>query len=396
MIGISKLYCDNIEPSDILRYKKSEKNIPSHLLQYSNTAKPVVVWNITKKCNLKCLHCYSRSDEKKFFNELSLTECKNVINDLADFGVPVILFSGGEPLARKNILDLIKYTTASGIRAVLSTNGTLITNEIAYNLKNAGITYVGISIDGLKSTHDFFRNQNGAFEQAIRGIKICQQYGIKVGLRFTITKKNMNEITEIFNFIVENNIPRICFYHLVCTGRGNDLIDDTLTLQETRDITDLIINLTKKIYDNGFKKEVLTVDNHADGVYLYLKMLKENKDKAEKIYALLKMNSGNNSGDRIGCINWDGTVFPDQFLRDCSFGNVKDSSFSQIWTDITNPIINKFKNKKKFVKGRCAKCKYLNICGGNLRARAKALTGDLWSEDPGCYLTDQEIGILKN
>jgi 12,18-didecarboxysiroheme deacetylase len=393
MTGISKLYCGSVEPSDPLRYGRDSKKLPSHLLQFAKDKKPVVVWNVGQRCNLRCVHCYSHSRNKEYTGELSTKEAKNLIEDIADFGCPVILFSGGEPLMRPDILELIEYSKSLGIRAVLSTNGTLITEEMAVRLKELGLSYVGISLDGLKETHDRFRGVKGSFDMAMNGLRVCQKAGIKVGLRFTINKKNLMDVPGIFELIEKENIPRICFYHLVYSGRGSKLIDDDLSYDEKRKTVDMIIDSTKKLFERGHNKEVLTVDNHADGVYLYLRVLKENPDRAGDVLALLKMNGGNSSGHGIGCVSWDGSVHADQFWRHFSFGNVRDRPFSEIWTDLSNPLMKKLKTKKMYVKGRCSQCKYIDICGGNFRVRAEAVTGDLWAEDPACYLTDEEIGI---
>jgi len=393
MIGISKLYCGTVEPSDVLRYQNDSKLMPSHLLQFSKDKKPIVVWNITRRCNLKCLHCYSQSEDKEYENELTTEECKKVIDNLAEFEVPVILFSGGEPLLRKDIVELASYAVEKGIRAVISTNGTLITEAIAKELKDANISYVGISIDGMERVNDKFRGVKGAFQKAINGIRICKKLGIKVGLRFTINKFNYKEIPDIFKLIVDEGIPRICFYHLVYSGRGTELVDKDLSHRETRKIIDFIIDETKILFDKGVKNEVLTVDNHTDGVYLYLRLIKENPKRAEEVYELLKCNGGNNSGIGIGCIDWFGNVHPDQFWTHYSLGNVRNKYFSEIWMDESDKVMRILKNRKETIKGRCGKCRYFEICNGNLRVRAETVTGDMWESDPACYLTDDEIGI---
>ncbi|MGD8227571.1 MAG: 12,18-didecarboxysiroheme deacetylase [Desulfobacteraceae bacterium] len=395
MIGISKLYCGTVEPSDALRYGRLSKDLPSHLLQFSTDKKPVVVWNVTRACNLKCIHCYAHAVGRSREKELTTEQAKTMIDDLAQFGVPVLLFSGGEPLVRADLVELARYAVAKGMRAVISTNGTLITREKAMELKGVGLSYVGVSLDGMEAINDQFRGKKGAFKEAMEGIRNCQEAGLKVGLRFTINRMNMGEVSRIFDLLEASNIPRVCFYHLVYAGRGSDLIDQDLDHEETRKVVDLIIDRTKDLHDRGLAKEVLTVDNHADGPYLYLRMLRKGHPRAEEVLSLLKMNEGNNSGRGIGCISWDGSVYADQFWRHCSFGNVLKKPFSQIWTDLSNPLMAKLKDKKRYVKGRCASCQWLDICGGNFRVRAEAATGDMWAPDPACYLTDEEIGIEK-
>ena len=393
MIGISKLYCGAVEPSDPLRYGRKSGKLPSHLLQFSEDKKPVVVWNVGRRCNLHCVHCYSHSQDKQYEGELTTDQAKVVIADLAAFGSPVLLFSGGEPLMRPDILELIGFARAKGMRAVLSTNGTLITAEMAKKLKDFDLSYVGISLDGLKETHDRFRGVENAFDMAISGLRNCHDAGIKVGLRFTINKRNAQDIPGIFDLIREEHIPRVCFYHLVYVGRGSKLVREDLSHEETRATVDTIIDRTKALFDEDRPTEVLTVDNHADGVYLYQRLLREDPARAERVMELLEMNGGNSSGNGIGCISWDGSVHADQFWRHYSFGNVLERPFSEIWTDRSNELMAKLKEKKKYVKGRCALCRYLDVCGGNFRVRAEAVTGDIWEADPACYLSDEEIGI---
>jgi len=395
MIGISKLYCGTVESSDALRYGRKSGNLPSHLLQFSKDKKPVVVWNITQTCNLNCIHCYAHAVSKRSENEFTGEQARAVIDDLAEFGAPVILFSGGEPLMRRDLVDLASYAVDKGMRAVISTNGTLITKDKAKELKRVGLSYVGVSLDGMQEINDRFRGKKGAFEGAIRGIKECQDAGIKVGLRFTINRLNMNEIPAVFDLLEELDIPRVCFYHLVYSGRGSDLIDQDLDHAETRRMVDLIIDRTKDLHDRGMPKEVLTVDNHADGPYIYMRMVKEQNPRENEVLRLLKMNEGNSSGRGIGCISWDGSVHADQFWRHHSFGNVLEKPFSKIWTDLSDPLMASLKDKKRYVKGRCAQCRWLDICGGNFRVRAEAATGDLWASDPACYLTDEEIDAAQ-
>lgn len=391
MIGISKLYCGTVEPSDALRYGRHSSQLPSHLLQFSADKRPVIVWNVTQQCNLKCVHCYAHAKATGGHDEMTTQQGKALIDDLAQFGVPVLLFSGGEPLVREDLPDLAAYAVQKGMRAVISTNGTLIGADTARILKDIGLSYVGISLDGMEEINDRFRGVRGAFEAALEGIKNCQTAGIKVGLRFTINKFNAGEIPSIFKLIEDMDIPRVCFYHLVYAGRGSKLVEEDLTHAESRAAVDLIINETKRLHDNGKPKEVLTVDNHADGPYLYLRLLKENPKRAKEVMELLKMNEGNNSGRGIGCISWDGQVHADQFWRHYSFGNVKERPFSDIWSDTSEPLMKKLKIKKQYVKGRCATCRWLDICGGNFRVRAEAVADDVWAPDPACYLSDEEI-----
>lgn len=391
MIGISKLYCGTVEPSDALRYGRHSGKLPSHLLQFSIDKKPVVVWNMTRRCNLNCIHCYAHAKAVADQDELSTAEGKALIDDLSAFGAPVMLFSGGEPLMREDLPELAEYAVSKGMRAVISTNGTLITPELARTLKRIGLSYVGISLDGMEPIHDRFRGKKGAFQASLEGIRNCQAAGIKVGLRFTMNNINVDDIPAVFKLLEDMDVPRICFYHLVYAGRGSKLVEEDLSHERTREVVNMIMDETKRLHDIGKPKEVLTVDNHADGPFVYLRMLKEDPERAKEVLELLQMNEGNSSGHGIGCVSWNGDVHADQFWRHKSFGNVRQRPFSQIWTNPEDPLLLQLKEKKKHVGGRCATCRWLDICAGNFRVRAEALTDDVWAADPACYLTDEEI-----
>ena len=393
MIGISKLYCGQVETSDFLRYGRNSGTLPSHLLQFSKDKKPVVVWNMTQRCNLKCVHCYAHANTLEGQDPISTEQAKSFIDDLADFGCPVMLFSGGEPLVRRDLVELASHATKRGMRAVISTNGTLITREKARELKQVGLSYVGISLDGLEEVHDRFRGVKGAFAKALDGIANCQAEDLKVGLRFTINRRNVQEIPGIFALLKERAIPRACFYHLVYSGRGSAMIEEDLSHSQTRAALDLIMDETRALFDQGYPKEILTVDNHADGPYVWMRLKKEDPKRAEEVFTLLQYNEGNNSGRGFGCVSWDGKVHADQFWREHVFGNILERPFSQIWDDPSIELLHKLKDKKSYVTGRCAQCRFLAICGGNFRARAEAVYGQEWASDPACYLTDEEIGL---
>jgi Fe-coproporphyrin III synthase len=395
MIGISKLYCGTVEPSDALRYERQSKSLPSHLLQFSKDKKPVVVWNCTRRCNLRCVHCYAQSQDMAYQGELTTEEGKALIDDLAAFGAPVLLFSGGEPLMREDMPQLAHYAREKGMRAVISTNGTLISKEMARTLKDIGLSYVGVSLDGMESTNDRFRGFEGAYRQALEGIRNCRDEGIKVGLRFTMNKRNVHDIPSLFELMEAERIPRICFYHLVYAGRGTKLRDEDLTHEETRAAVNQIMDLTRSMHERGFKAEVLTVDNHADGPFVYLRLLEENPVRARDVMELLRMNEGNSSGIGIASVSWDGKVHADQFWRHYSFGTVRERPFSEIWTDLSDELMRGLKDRKHLLHGRCKSCCWLDVCNGNFRVRAEAVHDDVWAPDPACYLTDSEISLKE-
>ncbi len=381
MISITRLLCDTVGPGDHLRYEK--KDVP----------RPVVVWNCTRQCNLSCIHCYANADNRRSPGEMDTAAGRAFIRDLADFDVPVILFSGGEPLLRKDLFSMASLAREMSIRIALSTNGTLITSEVARQIKKVGFAEVGISLDGIGANNDHFRGRSGAFEAALAGIRNCVALGIRVSLRLTITRYNYRDIPEIFQLVETEGIDRVCFYHLAYSGRGSSLREEDINHAQTRSVVDTICEHTLGFYQRGLQKEILTVGNHADGVYLYLKLRKDDPQRADTILELLRTNGGNNSGIKIGAVDDRGNVHPDQFWWHYSLGNVLQRKFGDIWTDNSEPLLKGLKNRKGLLKGRCARCQYLDLCNGNLRVRAEAVFDDVWAEDPACYLTNEEIGI---
>jgi radical SAM protein with 4Fe4S-binding SPASM domain len=379
VIGISKLYCGTAGPADALRYGRQ------------GPRRPVVVWNLTRRCNLACIHCYARADDAATDPELTPEEGRALIDDLAGFGVPVLLFSGGEPLLHPELPALARHAADRGLRTVLSTNGTLIDGARAATLRELGFGYIGISLDGLRTTNDRFRGREGAFDDALAGMRACRAAGLRVGLRYTITRGNVEDVPGIFDLVEAEGIPRVCFYHLVYTGRGATIMEQDLDAARTRQVMEQIVDRTADLHRRGVPTEVLTVDNHTDGPWLYLRMQREGHPRAETVMSLLRANAAASTGIGIGCISWDGTVFPDQFWRGHPLGNVRRRPFSAIWQDAGNPFLQALRERRAHVKGRCATCRFLDICGGNFRARAEAATGDLWAPDPACYLTDAEI-----
>lgn len=390
MIGVSKLLCGVEHFGDRLRYAHG-----SHGQKHGAVAGygPVVAWNVSRTCNLHCIHCYSDSEEKDYPGELTTQEAKKFIDDLADFNVPVLLLSGGEPLMRSDIFDLVAHARKHDIRVTFSTNGTLITPDVAKEIKKFGVGYVGISLDGIGDNNDRFRGKKGAFEDALRGIRNCLAIDQRVGLRFTINRHNLRDMEDIFRLIEEEKIPRVCFYHLVYSGRGGSMMQEDITHEESRHAMDLIMGKAIEFYKKGSDVEILTVDNHADIVYLYLKIKETEPELAETVWKLMQLNGGNRSGIAFANVDSLGYVHPDQFTQNHTFGNVKERPFKEIWTDTSHPILAGLKDRKPLLKGRCSKCKWLNVCNGNFRARAEAVTGDFWESDPACYLTDEEIGL---
>lgn len=397
MINISKLYCDEVTPGDWLRYgKKGSGQREGEIIpKKASERQPIVVWNITRICNLKCVHCYNDSGVGKSFNDITTEKAKAVLDDLAEFGVPSVLFSGGEPLMRHDLFELIPYADSKGLRTVISTNGTLINENVAKKIKDGGVSYVGISLDGIGPINDKFRGVDGAFDMAVSGIRNCMAAGIRVGLRLTLTKRNVQDLERLFDFFEEEGIERACFYHLVPSGRGQIIASEDLTHAQSRAAIETILAKTKQFKESGKKTDILTVDNHVDGVYLYLKLLKENPEQAEKVLSLLRWNGGGmySSGVGIGCIDFNGKVHADQFWGHYDLGDIHEKPFSEIWTNPDEPLLKGLRDRRGHVKGRCRLCKFFDICGGSLRVRADLHFSDPWAPDPACYLSDEEIGL---
>ncbi|MCX6909573.1 MAG: radical SAM protein [Verrucomicrobia bacterium] len=387
MVNVTKLFCGEDQPADHLRYGHGH-GAP----RAASERRPIVVWNITRTCNLRCVHCYSDSHAQKYPGELTGEQARAVIDDVAGFRVPALLFSGGEPLVRPDLPDLMRYARSKQLRLTLSTNGTLIDEATARILHEIGLSYVGISLDGIGETNDQFRGVKGAFDAAVRAMRNCREVGQKVGLRLTLTKRNCTDLHKIFDFIEAEGIQRACFYHLVYSGRGSTA--DELSPADVRRAVDIILERTEDFHRRGLGKEILTVDHHADNAYIYLKLRERNPERAEQVHQWMKWNGGgaNSSGIGISNIDTQGNVHPDQFWQTATLGNVKERPFSEIWSDNSIPLLAQLRNRLPLLKGRCGACRFKDICGGSFRVRAQQVHGDPWASDPACYLTDEEIG----
>lgn len=389
MISFSKLLTEQRHYGDNLRYNVKASGQTHGTIQ---GAGPVVVWNCTRTCNLMCRHCYASATAEQTPQELTTQEAKLLMDSLVSYKVPVLLFSGGEPLLRRDIFELLSYGVKIGLRIAVSTNGTLIDLPTAQKLKEIGVSYVGISLDGLCAVNDAFRGVIGAYDRTMAGFRNCRIAGQKTGLRLSLSKTTFHELPDIFNLIEAEHIARVCFYHLVYSGRGAELKNEDLTPAEKRQTLDFIIKKTLDFNKRNIDTEILTVDNHCDGIYLYKYMQDKDPAKADHILQLLSTNGGNRSGMAIGAIDWEGNVYIDQFTRNIPIGNVREKSFGEIWQGANNPFLAQLRNRKHYITGRCQQCKWLTQCNGNFRARALS-TGDFWASDPACYFSDDEIGL---
>lgn len=391
MLSLSRLLTDRVEAADVLRYQRRSSKLPSHLLHYSEDKRPVVVWTSTRRCNLHCVHCYTDSRDREYPDELSTAEALAMVDDLAAFGSPVLLISGGEPLRRPDIEEVAAHAVSRGMRVVLSTNGTLLTPERAQRLAEIGMSYVGISIDGRPETHDHFRGMQGAYDASLAALRACNEAGIKTGLRFTLTKANQHDLPWLFDLMDAEGIHRLCVYHLAPTGRGAKIQQFAPTHEETRAALDYMFDRVEAWSAEGKDCEILTADNHADAAYLWMRVAEKHPERADSAWQLLNWNGGNQSGSAIACVNNNGEVYADQFWRWRPLGNIRERAFSDIWG--TNPpeLLRELRTRAERLPERCRECRFTSLCNGNFRSRAEAITGDTWGDDPFCYLTDEEV-----
>ncbi len=356
---------------------------------------PVVIWNLIRRCNLACKHCYATSADIDFAGELSTDEVYAVMDDLHSFGVSVLILSGGEPLLRPDIFDISRRAKSMGFYVGLSSNGTLINADNIADIEAIGYDYVGVSLDGMRDTHDCFRRKQGAFDESIRGIRLCQELGIKIGLRFTLTQDNAAELPQLLQLMRDENIDKFYLSHLNYAGRGNRNRASDSHHQMTRAAMDLMFETCWQDVQAGNKREFVTGNNDADAVYLLQWAQQHIPQHVEALRRQLLRWGGNSSGVNIANIDNLGTVHPDTMWWDYSIGNVRERPFAEIWQDTSDPLMAGLKAKQRPLQGRCAICQHLAICGGNSRTRAWQLTGNPWAEDPGCYLSDHEIGVAN-
>jgi heme d1 biosynthesis radical SAM protein NirJ len=364
---------------------------PTPLKPARKPAAPVVIWNLIRRCNLTCKHCYTTSTDINFPNELSTEEICAVMDDLKAFKVPVLILSGGEPLLHPDIFKISRRAKDMGFYVALSTNGTKISADNIDEIADINYQYIGVSLDGIKDTHDQFRRVKGSFDQALHGIHLCLEKGIKVGLRFTLTQDNHQDFPALLQLMDDNNIDKFYLSHLNYGGRGNKNRKDDAHFAMTRTAMDLMFETSYNWLKEGKDREFVTGNNDADAVYFLHWVARHFPDKVEHIKAKLEQWGGNASGVNVANIDNLGNVHPDTFWWHYELGNVKERPFSEIWMDTSDPLMAGLKQQPRPLEGRCARCRYQTICNGNTRVRAEQTTGNFWAEDPGCYLTDAEI-----
>ncbi len=356
---------------------------------------PVVIWNLIRRCNLNCRHCYALSTDIDFAGELSLAEVETAMADLRAFGVPVLVLSGGEPLLRPDIFEISARAKALGFYTALSTNGTLIDDAMADRIAGIGYDYVGISLDGIGAVHDTFRRQDGAFEAALAGLRRCRERGIKVGMRFTMTEVNHESLAPLLDLMEAEAIDKFYLSHLVYSGRGNRYRDDDAMHRTTRQMMELLFERCLASVEAGAGREYVTGNNDADGPYFLHWVRRRFPERAAHIQAKLEAWGGNASGVNVANIDNLGNVHPDTHWWHHDLGNLRERPFSEIWPDTSDPIMAGLKAEPRNIGGRCGECRYAPMCNGNTRIRALRVYDDPWAEDPACYLSDVEIGALQ-
>jgi radical SAM protein with 4Fe4S-binding SPASM domain len=390
VIGCTKLLCGTATIADLMRQGATPQ---AHLLQFSTEHRPIVVWNTTLRCNLACAHCYLDAQDRAASDELTTEEAVAFIDDVAAMKSPVLLFSGGEPLMRPDLMELGRHAIGQGLRIVISSNGTLITPELAEQIADVGFSYVGVSLDGSEATHDEFRRKDGAFQAAITGIKHCLAAGVKAGVRLTLNKANAEDLDAVLDVVERKGVPRFCMYHLVYAGRGREIVKDDLEPQETRRVVEHLLDRTKDWHERGVETEVLTTDNHADGILVLQRVAEEDPPRVEEVRELLARHGGCSAGTKMANVDARGNVHPCQFWSHVTLGNVRERPLSEIWSDKDNEFLTKLRSKADHLTGpRCGACQFKALCGG-CRIRAEVVHGDLWADDPACFLSDEEIGL---
>ncbi|MEW6775065.1 MAG: radical SAM protein [Bdellovibrionota bacterium] len=352
-------------------------------------AGPVVVWNVIKHCNMHCPHCYAAAVTTPDPQDLTFEEGKKLLEELRDLRVPAIIFSGGEPLLRRDLFDLLEYAKSLGHRPQLSSNGVMIDPAVAKRLAAAGVEYVGISIDGLQPFNDSYRGYPGGFQRAFRAAELCLSEGIKVGIRMTVSKKNAGEIRPLLEEVRARGIPRFYVSHLVYAGRAHEDHGYDLSPVENRRLVYELFEMAGELLDEGSPTRVVTGANDADGPFLYFYVLKRYGElAARRVWERLEARRGNTAGEKVLSIDNRGDVHPDQFWAEACLGNVRHKPVREI---LRHPLLEELRHREERLEGRCGNCFFKLLCRGSHRERALATGGNLWSPDLSCYLTEAEV-----
>lgn len=385
MIDLTRLVRGLDNRPDGIRYEKRRS---------SDAVVPLVVWNATPACNLRCKHCYFGACDDRHPEELSTAEAESFIDSLAEMNVPVLVFSGGEPFVRDDLAELTRRAAERGIRPIASSNGTFLTPERAQAIADAGMQYVGVSLDGVGATNDAFRGVDGAFKRALEGLRNARDAGMDTGIRCTMTEETVDDVPDVIDLAVAEGIDRVNVFHLIYAGRGGEITDADLSLERTREMVDFLYERTKGLAETHPDMQLLTAGNYADAVYLYHRLREDMPGHAERARRLLfddgpgRVVKNGDAGPKVVNVDHRGDVHPSTFLSQYTLGNVRERSLADIladsdrWAELAEPTDR--------LKGDCGRCPWKAVCGGNSRARAAAVHDDLWAEDPRCYLTEAE------
>jgi len=354
---------------------------------------PVVIWNICMHCNMSCPHCYAGAVAEPVPTDLSHEEGIDLLDQLADAGIRVVIFSGGEPLLRADAFELIAHAKRRGISPQLSTNGVLIDADVAKRLADSGVAYVGISIDGVESFNDAYRGLKGGFDAALRGLRNANAAGMKTGLRMTLSKRNFDQLESMINVARGAGVNRFYLSHLVYSGRGYKVAHEDLTREQQRSTLTWLFERAEALLEIDPNFKIVTGSNDSDGVFLLRWILDRHGAAAGgKVRELLLQRGGNSAGERILNIDPRGRVHPDQFWRAAVLGDIRKDSFAKI---LEHPLRDQLRRRLEFLKGRCGSCSEREICRGSHRERALAFHRDQWAPDPACVMEDAEIAVAN-
>ena len=344
----------------------------------------IAIWNFTNRCNLSCLHCYSKA-ELDSVDSLSTQKIMDTLPKLKANGVKFLIFSGGEPLTRHDIYEIAEHCKELGIVTYLSTNGLYVKKSNAEKILET-FNYIGISIDGSQKVHDAFRGLKGSFEASMKAVDLLNSYGkTKVGIRFTMTKDTYDDLAFIFELAERHNIPKIYISHLVYSGRGLDNLEMDLTKEQRVTAVNYILDKAFEYHDSKREIEIVTGNMEMDAILFYDKFIKVYPEYADEMKKRLTAWGGNSAGRKLLNIDAEGNVKPDPFFP-AIIGNIFHEDFADIWTNKPTDMLQKLRVHPRKLSGKCETCEYLDICNGGSRSRAYAIHGDMWAEDPSCYL----------
>ncbi len=364
--------------------KSVVEGTPSRVLDGS-----IAIWNFTNRCNLSCLHCYSKAGLDAT-DTLTTSDIMATLPKLKANGVKFLIFSGGEPLTRKDLFDIALRCKELGIITYLSTNGLYVKQSNAEKILDT-FNYIGISIDGSPDVHDKFRGLKGSFDESMKAVDLLNSFGkTKVGIRFTITKDTFDDLAFIFDLAEQHNIPKVYISHLVYSGRGLDNLEIDLSKEQRMAAVNYILDKAFEYHETRRDIEIVTGNMEMDAILFYDRFVEKYPDYAGEMKRRLLAWGGNSAGQKLLNIDSEGFVKPDPFFP-VKIGNILQQDFSDIWTNHPVPLLQKLREHPRKLSGKCASCCYLDICNGGSRSRAYAIYGDLWAEDPSCYLSEEKI-----